>query len=76
MTSLMTQSITAPSAILILKQLVGPPVSLIERLAGQIADKILESFPKVQAVKITLHKPDAPVAVKVEDISVSIERTR
>lgn len=61
---------------LILAQLVGPPVSLIERLAGQIAELILENFPKVNSVKITLHKPDAPVAAKVKDISVSIERTR
>ena len=61
---------------LILAQLVGPPVSLIEKLAGQIADLILETFPKVNSVKITLHKPDAPIAVKVEDIAVSVERTR
>ena len=61
---------------LIHEQLVGPPVLLIERLAGQIADLILESYPKVKSVKITLHKPDAPVAVKVKDIAVSIERTQ
>lgn len=61
---------------LILEQLVGPPVSLIEKLAGQIAHLILESYPAVKSVKITLHKPDAPVAVKVKDIAVTIERTR
>ncbi|HEY3293573.1 MAG TPA: dihydroneopterin aldolase [Candidatus Nanopelagicaceae bacterium] len=61
---------------LILAQLVGPPVSLIERLAGQIAEVILHEFPKVKSVRVTVHKPDAPVAVKVKDISVSIERTR
>jgi dihydroneopterin aldolase len=61
---------------LILEQVVGPPVSLIESLAGQIADVILEKFTGVKSVKITLHKPDAPVAVKVDDISVSITRTR
>jgi dihydroneopterin aldolase len=61
---------------LILEQIVGPPVSLIEKLAGQIAEVILEKFPKVKSVKITLHKPDAPVAMKVEDISVSITRAR
>jgi dihydroneopterin aldolase len=61
---------------LILAQIVGPPVSLIERLAGQIADRILADFSKVKSVRITVHKPDAPVATKVQDISVSIERTR
>lgn len=61
---------------LILTQIVGPPVSLIERLAGQIAELILREFPKVKRVIVTVHKPDAPVAVKVRDISVSIERAR
>lgn len=61
---------------LILAQLVGPPVSLIEKLAGQIAEVILRDFPKVESVQITVHKPDAPVAVKVRDLSVSIVRSR
>jgi dihydroneopterin aldolase len=60
----------------ILAQIVGPPFSLIERLAGQIAEQILADFSKVKSVKITVHKPDAPVAAKVKDISVSVERTR
>ena len=60
----------------ILAQIVGPPVTLIEKLAGQIADRILADFSKVKSVKITVHKPDAPVAAKIKDISVSIERTR
>lgn len=61
---------------LILAQLVGPPVSLIEKLAGQIAESILGNFPKVDSVRITVHKPNAPVAVKIRDISVSIVRSR
>lgn len=61
---------------LILEEIVGPPVSLIERLAGQIAERILREYPKVDSVRITVHKPDAPVAAKVKDISVSIERAR
>jgi dihydroneopterin aldolase len=61
---------------LILAKIVGSPVSLIEKLAGEIADSILADFSKVKSVKITVHKPDAPVAAKVKDISVSIERIR
>lgn len=61
---------------LVLGQIVGPPVTLIERLAGQIAELILRDYPKVESVRVTVHKPDAPVAAKVQDISVSIERTR
>lgn len=61
---------------LVLAQIIGPPVTLIERLAGQIAELILRDYPKVESVRVTVHKPDAPVAAKVQDISVSIERTR
>jgi len=61
---------------LICAQIVGPPVSLIEKLAGQIGDAILGEFSKVESVRITVHKPDAPVAVKVRDLAVSIVRSR
>ena len=61
---------------LILEQIVGPPVSLIEKLAGQIADLILANFSIVESVQVTVHKPDAPLAVKIKDISVSITRRR
>lgn len=61
---------------LVLEEIVGPPVSLIERLAGQIVERILREYSKVDSVQITVHKPDAPVAAKVKDISVSIERAR
>lgn len=61
---------------LVLAQIIGPPVTLIERLAGQIAELILRDYPMVESVRVTVHKPDAPVAAKVKDISVSIKRTR
>lgn len=61
---------------LVLEEIVGPPVSLIERLAGQIAERILREYPKVDSVRITVHKPDAPVAAKVKDLSVSLVRSR
>lgn len=61
---------------LIHAHIVGPPVTLIEKLAGQIGDAILRDFPKVESVRITVHKPDAPVAAKVKDIAVSLVRSR
>ena len=61
---------------LVLAQIIGPPFTLIEKLAGHIAELILRDYPKVQSVRVTVHKPDAPVGAKVRDISVSIERTR
>ena len=52
------------------------PVQLIETLAERIADKILHNESKITRVVVTVHKPDAPVGVKVSDISVSIDKSR
>src|ERR1700760_2487932 len=35
---------------------------LLEPAAGAVADAILATFPRVRAVKITVHKPHAPIA--------------
>ena len=40
----------------------GPPVDLIETLVARIADAAL-ARPGVEAVEVTLHKPDAPAGV-------------
>ncbi len=49
--------------------------NLIERVAERIADTILERD-LVAAVEVTVHKPQAPIAVPFEDVSVSVRRTR
>jgi len=49
---------------------------LIEAAAGRIADAILESFPRVKAVKVTIHKPHAPVAATFSDIGIVLSRAR
>jgi dihydroneopterin aldolase len=48
---------------------------LIEVLADEIAATLLE-FDLVKRVVVTLHKPQAPVEVKVADIAVRIVRSR
>jgi dihydroneopterin aldolase len=53
----------------------GPPVNLIETLAVTIADRCL-AFDSVRAVKVTVHKPQAPIPVPFDDVSVSITRAR
>jgi dihydroneopterin aldolase len=53
----------------------GPPVALIETLAGRLAAACLDER-VVQEVEITVHKPHAPVAQHVADISVTIRRSR
>jgi dihydroneopterin aldolase len=56
------------------EEIEGEPVNLIERLAGKIADRILQQFSQATTVSITVHKPSAPVSEDVTDISVTIKR--
>ncbi|OXN00732.1 2-amino-4-hydroxy-6-hydroxymethyldihydropteridine diphosphokinase [Bifidobacterium vansinderenii] len=51
----------------------GEHVDLIERLAAKIADSILLSH-RVRRVIVTVHKPNAPITVPFDDVSVTIER--
>jgi 7,8-dihydroneopterin aldolase/epimerase/oxygenase len=53
----------------------GPPVDLIETLAQRLATACLDD-PAVAEVQITVHKPHAPVAQHVADVSVTICRSR
>jgi 7,8-dihydroneopterin aldolase/epimerase/oxygenase len=49
---------------------------LIEAAAGKVADAILTTFPPVQAVEVTIHKPHAPIAATFSDVGVTISRKR
>ena len=55
--------------------LTGEPVDLIETLAQRLADVCLAYRP-VQAVEITVHKPDADLGVPAADVTVAIRRER
>jgi len=52
------------------------PCNLIERAAEVVAQAVLEGFPAVEAVTLRVHKPDAPVKLPFEDISIEIFRRR
>ena len=54
----------------------GTNYRLLERAAGAVADAILATFPRVRAVKVTVHKPHAPIAAIFEDVGVVLVRTR
>lgn len=58
------------------QEITADPVNLIEKLAYRIAERILSSHPKVKAITVTVHKPQAPVGLKVQDISVVVNKTR
>jgi dihydroneopterin aldolase len=53
----------------------GEPLNLIEALAVRIADSLLSEFP-LQAVDVTVHKPQAPIEVPFGDVAVSVHRAR
>jgi 7,8-dihydroneopterin aldolase/epimerase/oxygenase len=53
----------------------GDPVNLIETLAQRIADTCL-AHERVREVEVTVHKPDAPITVPFDDVTVTITRRR
>ncbi|WJL97091.1 dihydroneopterin aldolase [Microbacterium sp. ET2] len=53
----------------------GDPVNLLETLAHRIARAVL-GRPLVSAVRVTVHKPQAPIPLTFADVSVTITRVR
>lgn len=53
----------------------GDPADLLETVAQRIADRAL-AYARVDAVEVTIHKPQAPIAVPFDDVSVTIRRAR
>lgn len=51
------------------------PVDLIETVAERVAAVAL-SFPAAHEVVVTVHKPNAPITVPFDDVSVTILRRR
>jgi len=51
------------------------PVDLIETVAERVAGVAL-AYPAVEEVEVTVHKPEAPIAVPFDDVAVTIVRSR
>jgi dihydroneopterin aldolase len=51
------------------------PVDLIETLAERIAATVL-AYPAAMRTSVTVHKPEAPIAVPFGDVSITIDRGR
>jgi dihydroneopterin aldolase len=49
---------------------------LLERAAGAVADAVLNAFERVSSVRVTVHKPHAPIAAIFDDVGVSLVRNR
>ena len=54
----------------------GEPKRLIEAVAEAVAEQLLRDFPLLSGLRVTVHKPSAPIAGKFRDVAVSVERTR
>jgi len=53
----------------------GEPVNLLETLAARLADVCLADE-RVAAAEVTVHKPQAPIPLAFQDVSVAIRRER
>lgn len=51
------------------------PVDLIETVAERVAQLAL-GYPGVSRARVTVHKPDAPIAAPFTDVSVSVDRVK
>jgi dihydroneopterin aldolase len=49
---------------------------LVEAAAGAVAEAVLARFPRITRVRVTVHKPHAPVAATFIDVGVSVLRER
>jgi dihydroneopterin aldolase len=54
----------------------GTRYRLVEAAAGAVADAILDQFAPVLAVRVTVHKPHAPIAATFADVGVILQRAR
>ena len=58
----------------VVEEITGERVQLIERLAGRIADRIKSGHSEILKISVTVHKPKAPISAQASDISVTITR--
>ena len=54
----------------------GGPKQLIESLAEELADDLLRDFDSLRWVRVTVHKPTAPIDGVFSDVGVTILRRR
>jgi 7,8-dihydroneopterin aldolase/epimerase/oxygenase len=54
----------------------GKHYRLVEAAAGAVADAVLQNFPPIQSLRITVRKPHAPVAAVFTDVGVTLVRAR
>jgi 7,8-dihydroneopterin aldolase/epimerase/oxygenase len=58
------------------KAFCGRRYKLVETAAGAVAEAILDRFREVRSVRVTVHKPHAPIAASFADVGVTLVRRR
>ena len=58
------------------KIVTGTPRNLIEAVAEDIAESLLKQFIQIESLRITIHKPAAPIAETFNGAAISIFRSR
>ncbi|WP_129841675.1 dihydroneopterin aldolase [Streptomyces sp. RFCAC02] len=53
----------------------GEPCDLLETLAQRVADRCLAHEAVIEA-EVTVHKPEAPITVPFDDVTITIKRSR
>lgn len=59
----------------VVAEIAAGPYDLIEKLAGVIAERVLEEFSPI-AVDVLVHKPQAPIPVPFDDVVIAVHRER
>ena len=54
----------------------GPSRDLIETVAAEVAETAMQRFEILHAIKVTIHKPKAPIPRTFADVAVVARRSR
>lgn len=61
---------------IIIKTCIEKTYKLIETLAENIAENLLDLFPEIQSVKIRVSKPNAPIKGIFKNVAVVVKKTK
>lgn len=60
----------------IVKNEMAVPSHLLEHVADRIANALMDSFPAIEKLSITVYKVNPPLGGQIDSVSVSINRIR
>lgn len=61
---------------LVIEVVAGPSLRLIETLSTKLVEKLLNHFPPITKLSVTIHKPNAPIDGPFADVGITIIRER